>query len=378
MLKFPGKISIIIHPAFWISALLIGWISSGSFIGMLVWMFVILVSVVVHEFGHAVAALFFGKEPQIELIAMGGITTYNVEKLKFYQQFLITLFGPLFGFCLFLIASLILSFNLFHSAFILALLDIFKKANLFWTIVNLFPVLPFDGGQLLRIPLEALFGIRGLKASLLFGFIVSLSLSLILFALGYFILGALFFLFTFQNFATWKKTKSMSDADRKEEVLKKIEEGEKAFLLNDMETAGKNFAEARAMAKQGVLFGEASYYLALIEFNRGKLKEAYELLLPVKELLEDKALCLLQQLAFEEKDFKVVADLSSFCFQIQPTKEIALRNARSFAFLKQPKEAGGWLKRALQFEGVNLTDLLLEDFFDNVRNDPLFTHFFKS
>ncbi len=38
-----------------------------------------------------------------------------------------------------------------------------QVANLFWTIVNLLPVLPLDGGQLLRIVLEAAFGVKDLR-----------------------------------------------------------------------------------------------------------------------------------------------------------------------------------------------------------------------
>jgi hypothetical protein len=54
-------------------------------------------------------------------------------------------------------------------------------ANLFWTVVNLFPVLPLDGGQMLRIVLESLFGLKGYRAALLVGAILATVSALLFF-----------------------------------------------------------------------------------------------------------------------------------------------------------------------------------------------------
>jgi stage IV sporulation protein FB len=56
MLRIPGKIPIAISPAFWIFAALIGYLNSQSFIGTIIWIGIIFVSVLVHEFGHALTA----------------------------------------------------------------------------------------------------------------------------------------------------------------------------------------------------------------------------------------------------------------------------------------------------------------------------------
>ena len=53
MIVIPGRIPIAIHPFFWLLAAIIGWMNSGSFFGMLVWIGIIFFSVLIHEFGHA-------------------------------------------------------------------------------------------------------------------------------------------------------------------------------------------------------------------------------------------------------------------------------------------------------------------------------------
>ncbi|MES2272606.1 MAG: hypothetical protein V4487_00240 [Chlamydiota bacterium] len=70
MLEFPGPIPLRIHPYFWIFAALIGWLNSGTLLGMFVWIGIILVSVIFHELGHALTAVSFKQRAQIQLIAM--------------------------------------------------------------------------------------------------------------------------------------------------------------------------------------------------------------------------------------------------------------------------------------------------------------------
>ncbi|EKE08125.1 MAG: metallopeptidase, M50 family, partial [uncultured bacterium] len=75
-----------------------------------------------------------------------------------------------------------------------------QVANLFWSIINLLPVLPLDGGQLLRIVLEACFGVKGFKAALLVGALLAIAISLYFFLVGAYLVGAFFFLFAYQSF----------------------------------------------------------------------------------------------------------------------------------------------------------------------------------
>jgi len=91
------KIPVTISPFFWLLAAFIGFMGTGNIQGTLIWMVVIIASVLVHEFGHALTALFFGQKVRVQLVAFGGMTERQGPKLKLWQEFLITLNGPLAG-----------------------------------------------------------------------------------------------------------------------------------------------------------------------------------------------------------------------------------------------------------------------------------------
>jgi hypothetical protein len=77
MIEIPGRIPLAIHPFFWVFAALIGWMNSQTILGTLIWVGIIVVSVVVHEFGHAITAVLFKQKARIQLIALGGVTPFG-------------------------------------------------------------------------------------------------------------------------------------------------------------------------------------------------------------------------------------------------------------------------------------------------------------
>ena len=72
MLSFFSKIPIKIYPFFWILAIGIGWLNSMTLMGTAIWTVVIIISVVVHEYGHALTAMAFGQTAVIQLVGLGG------------------------------------------------------------------------------------------------------------------------------------------------------------------------------------------------------------------------------------------------------------------------------------------------------------------
>jgi stage IV sporulation protein FB len=373
MIEIPGKIPVAIHPFFWVFAMLIGWMSSGTLMGSLIWLGIIFVSVLVHEFGHALTALFFKQKARIQLVALGGLTSFDGPKLKFWQQFIITFNGPLFGFFLFLLASALL-----HVSFPPLALKILRDAqiaNLFWTIVNLLPVMPLDGGQLLRIVLEASFGIKGFKASLLIGAIIAVLLSFYFFMIQAFLIGAFFFLFAFQSYDSWRKSRYATRDDREETNKQLMIQAEEALQEGNFSEAKRILEEVGQKTSGSILAYTAQQYLAYLAFKEGRRKECYDLLLPIKEHLADDSLCILHQLAAEEKNHPLVVELSAKCYQIEPSQKMALNNARSFAFQGEPKPAGGWLQTAWQYGGLNLEPILEEEEFKTLKTNPEFKEF---
>jgi len=373
MIEIPGRIPIVIHPFFWLFAGLIGWMASGSMVGMLIWVGIIFVSVLFHEYGHALTAVLFKQKAHIQLVALGGLTMFDGPKLKFWQQFVITFNGPLFGFILCLIATGLLRLDL--PPVWVKVFTATQYANLFWTIVNLLPVMPLDGGQLLRIVLEASFGVKGFRASLMIGAILAALFAFYFFMVQAFLIGAFFFLFAYQSFDSWRKSRFATRDDREESNKELMMKAEEALQEGRKEEAKRILEEVREKAAGGLLAFSATQYLAFLAIKEGKRKEAYDLLLPIKDQLADDSLCLLHALAAEQKNYPLVTELATSCFQMEPSLKMALNNARAFAFLKQPKHAGGWLQTAWQFGGLDMGTILLEREFDELRDNPEFKEF---
>ena len=376
-MRFNGKIPVSIHPAFWIVAAVIGWLYSNSFAVTILLVAIIFISVLVHEMGHALVALIFKQKPSINLVAMGGATSFSGKNLKFWQQFLITLNGPVFGFLLFFAAWGILALDIFHSPNIIKFLKLLKVINLFWTSVNLLPILPLDGGQLVRIIFEAWLGVKGFKISLFIGMLTALGFSLTFFIFQNFLIGALFFLFAFQSFDMFRKSKNITSSDRNLDNANLFQQGERFFKNGKFEEAKNIFSTVREKTKSGLLFVGATYYLALLLVKEEKRKEAYELLLLIEDQVPEEGVFLLHDLAFEAKNYPLVAKIGASCYQKKPTKEIALKNARAFAFINEAKPAGGWLKTAVQEYNLNLDEILKEDEFQKIKDNEEFKSFFE-
>ena len=377
MLHFRGRIPISIYPTFWLFAALIGYLNSMSLMGTLIWVAIIFVSVLFHEFGHALTAVLFGQNPRIELVALGGLTYHNGQKLAFWKQFFIVLNGPVFGFLLAVIATFLLQVPAFSKGTTASILSLTRVVNLFWTIVNLLPVMPLDGGQLLRIILEKIFGLKGFKYAILTSMFIALGISLFFFLTQGYLIGALFFLLAFQSYDTFRRTRHLSETDRDDTLREQLETIEELMQTGKKEEAFRLCHEIRSKAKKGMIYELATQYLAFLKYEKGESKDAYELLKSIREELGGDALCLLHKAAFEQKDFSLVIELAGTCFQNWPTSETALRNAYAHAQLKQPVPTVGWLQTAINEGLPQVKEVLSDPIFDPVRQDPSFQELSK-
>lgn len=369
-------IPIKIFPAYWIfTAILSLILAQANIIQTFVWMIIIFISVLFHEFGHALTAKIFGRKPRIELVGMGGVTYHDGDKLSFWKQFFITLNGPLFGLILAFIAhflSLWTSSPIAHTI----LAQIFV-VNVYWTVINLFPILPLDGGQLLRIGLEKFFDVKGLRYTFLVSGILSLLASLGLFAMQNILGGAIFFLFAFENFSNFRKARYMHTSDRRDELKEAMVKAEMLLRQGLQQEALDAFQAVRASASGGMLYDAATQYCALILDQQGRPEAAYDLLKPLQERLDPPMLMLLHRLAFDHQDDLTVSTIGASVFQLFPLAEVALRNAYTAARLKQPEGAIGWLETSQQNGVENIVDIVKETAFDRVRNDPAFKQFMQ-
>lgn len=182
LLGFPIRI----HPLFWLGAALLGAFTLNmGFQYLLIWMAVVLVSLLVHELGHAVMFRWFGTDAAIVLYVFGGLAIPQAFVAGRWRRILISLAGPLAGFLL--CAGVYVSNREFHWAsnpegfltagrevgfFYLALLWV----NLYWGILNLLPVFPLDGGQVSRELCGLVWGPRGTRIALQISLAVAITL----------------------------------------------------------------------------------------------------------------------------------------------------------------------------------------------------------
>ncbi len=369
--KIPLKIS----PFFWVTAAIIGWINSLTFMGTLVWIAIIFFSILFHELGHALTSRFFGQSPRIELIAFGGLTYPEGPKLPLWKEFIVVLDGPIFGFMLFLAGFVLLRANVFTSPFALYFLQTLTMINLFWTIVNLLPVLPLDGGQLLRIIFEAVFGIKGWKYALYGSILVAIVISIIAVIYQQFFIAAFFFLFAFQNIDTLRRTKHITEVDRNEDIKGELKQTEALIDQGKIDEAIPRLEDIRNRSKRGMIYIFTTEYLARLKMRKGEAEAAYHLLLPIRKHLSPDSVVILHQVAYQMQDYMLVDELSGVCFQYAPTPDVALRSAEASATLKKVSASIGWLQAALKAGALDLQKILSDKTFDPIREDPTFKKF---
>lgn len=135
-----------------------GYIEAGRMREALVIVGVVLVSLLAHEYGHALAVKRHKIEPEIALHWRGGTTSYRILlPLRRIDHVVISLAGPLAGFALALVVYGVRRFVLEPSHVFQSMHPLGRLAfaqlefiNLYWGLFNLLPVLPFDGGHVLE------------------------------------------------------------------------------------------------------------------------------------------------------------------------------------------------------------------------------------
>lgn len=375
MITIPGKIPISIHPLFWLIAFFIGWMWTMTLTGALICVAVILFSVLFHEFGHALTAMLFGQRTRIELAAFGGFTYREGRKLKLWEEFLVVLNGPVAGFLLFLIALAIYRNAAIESQSLLFMVKFTFVANLFWTVINLVPVLPLDGGHLLSIVLEAIFGFKGVKIAIIAGLVIAVAISVFFFALGMFLIGALFLILTFESFRSLRYYKIFTEQDRDTSLQELMKSADSDFHAGRSEQALSKLEEVRKKTREGILYTVATQEMAEIYRNQERYEEAYQLLLPIRKTLSGENLATFHFLAYMNGDYKTVTEVGNKCFQDNPSADTALINALAYGALSRAEPAVGWLECSLREGLTSIKEAISREEFDSIRNDPRFHAF---
>lgn len=365
------KIPLYIHPSFWILVLLFSGIIESQSIASFFYIFIIFISLIVHEYGHGLTALYFGASPKIELHAFGG-TTYHNNNLTKKQDFLITLAGPLFESLLIIIPFYFLKFHIFHHYYINYFLYLTYKINLFWCLVNLIPLYPLDGGKLCKYLLSSKWGTNGDKASIIISIICGVLGSSYFLANKYYAFGSIFVMYGLQNLQMLRQFKLFSS---KPNNFSLYNESLRAIENNEMSKAKNILNKLLKSRSDDSIKICAIESLANIYDKENEKKKAYDLLLNTNHSTLKNGKCLLCKLAYEEKNFPLIEKYSSEIYEINPSLEIAILNSKTFANLKNPELSAGWLKTASLFENTkvdSIKELIKDTIYDNIRENAKF------
>lgn len=149
-----GSIPVHIHPFFFLTALLLGMGANASLPTAAIWVGTVFVSVLLHELGHALAGRVYGLAPVIALHGMGGTTSWGESSQKrtlgHGAQMFISFAGPLVGLLVGSVAAAVWYFRGDPATALgKELLSGVLFVNLGWSVFNLLPIVPLDGGQIM-------------------------------------------------------------------------------------------------------------------------------------------------------------------------------------------------------------------------------------
>jgi membrane-associated protease RseP (regulator of RpoE activity) len=200
--RFLG-IPVRVHPLFWLATAVLGLGGGDEQLGpILIWVGCVFVSILVHEYGHGLVARLFRYRPSIVLYGMGGLCAYEIERQAPWQRLAVLVAGPGAGLLLGAIALGVDFLVRPQGSIGIRVVWYLETINLFWSLVNLLPIWPLDGGQITGVVLTKFNRYKGLNWTHVISLITAALLAMFVFIyvkdmfLGFFF--ALFALINYQ------------------------------------------------------------------------------------------------------------------------------------------------------------------------------------
>lgn len=190
-----GSIPVRIHASFFVMAVLLGATGDRDPTRIAIWVGIVAASIFVHELGHAMMGRAFGLAPAIDLYAMGGLTSWPQGKeVSNGKRVAISLAGPGVGLAVAAVLMLTGAVGLTPNVSLLdellgtapvqreTLALVATRAALFvngaWSLFNLLPMLPLDGGNVTLHSLNLVTNGRGERAARIISLVMSVLVGL--------------------------------------------------------------------------------------------------------------------------------------------------------------------------------------------------------
>lgn len=458
-MKFPlFGIPVRVHPLFWLTVFFIGdlatrghnrraeaeqasetaaWLGSAGAVdwlhGVLVWAAVILTGVLAHELGHALLGKVFGLSPRIDLMAFGGLTSWRGmrRRLTPFQSILVSMAGPGVGITIgsLTFAALVLARP--DDALVYFGLLAVLEVNLFWGLLNLIPMLPLDGGNVVASLGEMAAGSRGRVAARVFSLFFAVAVIALLLAVENIIMALLVAFLAYQNWRGLRVERELGDdlalVDQLVPLYAALEAQQGRLLVTGARAVAKQAKTPRVREEAVRLLAWGHYYAgeperaievlnevpegarrepglygaAMLDggnpagalrhlreafargpgaFAEGKLAEAYartgfyrqatETFDDPSRLTNADALHALSKSAFIDSHFVEAAQLGQTAFEVHQDWQSALLVANSWAHEGDLSQAAKWLRRASDAGRVDWSALEARDDMSLLRDLP--------
>ena len=209
-----GGIPVRVDPTFFVIIALLG-INPYDVRPLLVvtWVAIAFGSVLLHELGHAVVFRHYGVRPSITLYGLGGLTS-GEGRLTPTQGILVSLAGPVSALVLLgLPAWWLQSSGAVSGADARTILAQVVWINVGWSVLNLLPILPLDGGNVLRSGLDLVTKGRGRRAAEIVSILFAGVLAVLALKLGFVFGAVLAAMFLAINLTSLSKVKQQELGD---------------------------------------------------------------------------------------------------------------------------------------------------------------------
>lgn len=222
---FPVTVDI----SFVVIVAIIGWVPGRTTVtSFVVWLVMVPLAVLVHELGHAFVARTTGAEPVITLAGLGGLTSYvPPAPVSRARSIAISVAGPAVGI---VVGLALLAYARGVGVGEGLARDVVGTAiwtTLGWSVLNLLPILPLDGGQTLRELLPGSPAKRAVRAAMV-SIVVAVLAAAAAFKVGLVFGALLAAFFVFSNVMTVRSARDLEKVDVNQRLVQLLWAGRTA------------------------------------------------------------------------------------------------------------------------------------------------------